>query len=700
MRSVFVLACLARVALAQPSTPAPAPAPAPDPAPGGTGSGAAAVPASPITSGSGSGSPAPPITSGSGSGSAVVPVPPASVRPAVVANHEPADAVEARHAAAALCSAHDPRCDWVATFSSLERRSILRTLQRRGLEVEPQPWGKVIDHVVVENEDVFAEDNWLQFFNLFHYTSREGRVREELTIGKGEVWDQDRVEESARRLHDPLYSSVIALIPVRSSIPGRVELLVVTRDIWSLRLNTQYTFQQGALTNLSFSLSENNFLGTRDVFAAAVVMDPGAIAVGPLFIDKDFLGKHLDFRVRFDDVLTRQATKFFSPVTGMQTAVPGAPRGLQDATTLHSEGSDATVTLSKPLWSLASEWGWGTSFTFRDAINRSFDGRMDPYDLYVDPDSGVPYEYRSRTWAVSANGVRQWGTRFKHQLSFGYTVSSARSSLLDNYTTYLDASALQLFAQDVFPRAEVISQPFVGYTLFQPRYTTVRNVSTYDLAEDVQLGPSFSVTLAQGLTALGGDLNFTRPTVSVGYIWSWLRDGFIHPSASASMRFQGTAPHDWTSIDNSAAVQLRFATPTIAWFRIIVQSEVDTQWHNTQNAYYAIGSDSGLRGYNVNEFRSPRNDSSRLVKSDAELRTTPIPFWMLRAGAVAFYEVGGAADSLRQMKLFNDLGAGVRLLVPQTSRALFRFDIALPLQSAPNNPAFHPHFIAGFDSYF
>ena len=52
------------------------------------------------------------------------------------------------------------------------------------------------------------------------------------------------------------------------------------------------------------------------------------------------------------------------------------------------------------------------------------------------------------------------------------------------------------------------------------------------------------------------------------------------------------------------------------------------------------------------------------------------------------------------MKLYNDIGIGVRMLIPQTSRELFRFDLAFPLQSAPNNPALHPHFIAGFQSYF
>src|SRR5439155_9438298 len=122
----------------------------------------------------------------------------------------------------------------------------------------------------------------------------EKAVRDELPIHAGEVWDSDRVAEGARILHDPLYSSVVALLPIKSSEPGKVDLLVVTRDVWSLRFNTQYTFQQGSLTNLSISISENNFLGHRDVLAAAALMDQGSLAFGPLFINKNLLGKHLD----------------------------------------------------------------------------------------------------------------------------------------------------------------------------------------------------------------------------------------------------------------------------------------------------------------------------------------------------------------------------------------------------------------------
>jgi outer membrane translocation and assembly module TamA len=72
---------------------------------------------------------------------------------------------------------------------------------------------------------------------------------------------------------------------------------------------------------------------------------------------------------------------------------------------------------------------------------------------------------------------------------------------------------------------------------------------------------------------------------------------------------------------------------------------------------------------------------------------------VLRLGAVAFYELGSAGNSLDDMTLYHDAGIGLRMLIPQTSRELFRFDMALPLRPIPGNPV-SPHFIAGFQSYF
>jgi hypothetical protein len=616
---------------------------------------------------------------------------------------------ETQHAAAQACAAHAPTCDWAATFSKLERQTLERALAKRGHEIDPAPWGKVIRRVDVFNEEVFAEHNGLQIFNVFHWTTRESRLRGELTIQAGEVWDQPRIEESMRRLHDQLYSSVVALVPVKSPDPGTVDLFAVTRDIWSLRLNTTYTYQESALTNLSVTLAENNLFGTRDVLGLSMTMDQGSIDTGPYFLDKNFLNQHLYLEAQVDEILTRRAGLVFDPATNGFTQFPGDPEGLEDAHKLHIEGNDASISLSRPLWALASEWGGGVAYSYSDSVVRSFTGvHNDPNELYIDPDSGLPDEYRFRIWSLNPSGVRQWGTRFKQQLTLGYTLSNQQSSVLPSFANEPLAAQTQ-FGIDVFPRNELISQPYVSYSIFEARYRTVRDIQTYELAEDLQDGVNASAMVGQGLTALGGDLNFTRPTLSLGWTFQWCHDGFIHPAATVSMRFENDPTlirgsdgllHDWTTIDNSGSVSLNAATPRYRLFRIVAHAEVDSRWHDTQNSYFTIGSDSGLRGYLVNQFRTPRAASDRRASGQIELRTTPVPWWVFRLGGVLFYEVGGVSDSLADMQLYNDVGFGFRFLSPQTSRQLWRFDLAFPLQTAEETRAFSPQFTAGFDSYF
>ena len=164
--------------------------------------------------------------------------------------------------------------------------------------------------------------------------------------------------------------------------------------------------QEGSLTNLTISLSENNFFGRRTTVAVGMIMDQAAIAVGPIFIDKNFLGQHLDFRVRFDRILTRKALDMIA-LDGTRMAT-GDPGGIQDDGVLHTEGSSATVTLTKTLWSLASQWGWGTTLTYRDAVARSFFGTG--LRVYDNPDTPTA-DFLPRESFVSSAGYAPAATR-------------------------------------------------------------------------------------------------------------------------------------------------------------------------------------------------------------------------------------------------------------------------------------------------
>jgi hypothetical protein len=593
---------------------------------------------------------------------------------------------EQRQLAERRCAARDPACDWLGTMSALERASVERALARRGYTVEPSPWGKVIDKVHIYNEDVFAEKSaFLQFFNLFHVTTRERAIRNELVIGEGEVWDQERVDETARRLRDPLWSSVIAAIPVVSADPAKVDLLVVTRDIWSLRLNTQYTFQEGKLTNLSTSLSENNFFGTRSVLAAAVTMDQGTLAFGPLFIDKNLVGEHVELRARVDAIVNRD--------------------DLLQRSDWNREGSQSTIAISRNLWSLASEWGAGATFTHRYAIDRAFLGTslrpvhcpldgspcettgFDP--AMIPEEEKLPYIYRMRRWGVNTFAVRQLGGHdVKHQVQVGYSVDSQRPRVLDPFLGTPEQRAS--FEAAVLPRSEVTSVPNIGYGLFTPRFKTLRNVSTFDLAEDVRFGPELDTTYGVGLKALGGDADFQRGNLSFSWGFPWCRDGFVRPAVTAATRRQ-----DGEWIDNTASATVRAASPTYLYARFVALMSIATRWHDVANRFFAIGSDEGLRGYAINEFTG-----QRLVRGNFELRSIPYAIWVFRVGGVLFYDVGGADDTLKRLQLHHDVGVGFRALIPQTSRELFRFDLAFALDDGIRTQRGHPAFIAGFESAF
>jgi hypothetical protein len=652
-RIAIVCVLLAHSARAIAQAPPPRPG-APDPA--------APPPAEPAQQGA---PPAPPAQQGA----PPTPEPPPAAAVRQVATTP--SVAQDRAAAEERCASRDPTCDWAATLSSLERASLGRALTSRGYEPDPSPWGKTIGAVRVYNEDVFAEPQaLLQFFNIFHITTKESTIRSESVVAPGQVWDQERIEETARLIRDPLFTSVVAVIPVKTTAPGTVDVLIVTRDIWSLRFNTQYTYQQGKLTNLITSLSENNFLGRRDVLSAALNMDQGAIAFGPLFIDKNLLGEHLDFRARVDDIVTRD--------------------DLTKHSAFHNEGSDSTITLSRPLWSLASEWAAGASFTHRFAINRQFLGTALRNYQYTDPTTGMtslfPREYEQRLWSTNAYVTRQWGETLKQQLSFGHSVTSQRPHPLDDFAG--DDMARAAFIANVLPRSEVTSTPYVEYAFFQPRYRTLRNISTFDLAEDLRTGPDLDVVVGVGLKLLGSDRNFERLSSAVGWTFPVAREGFLRVAGGLGGRLQ-----DGRTIDNTATVLVRGATPPIGdVVRLLAQSQLSTRWNDTQNGFYAIGSDSGLRGYNINEF-----SGLRLFTLQVEARTLPYPIWVLRVGAVVFYDLGGADQSLREMTLHQDAGLGLRILIPQTSAQLLKFDFAVPFDGV-NRGALR--FLAGFGSEF
>lgn len=588
----------------------------------------------------------------------------------------PAEREEIRKA----CEAERPECDQVALLGSLERQALDRALAERSLEVDPAPWGKTVGKVHVYNNQVFSQrDGFLQFFNHFHRRTRDYIIEREVVLEVGEPWVQRKADETARRLRDPVFTTLAIVVPVRADTPGAVDVLVVTRDVWSLRLNTEYSFQDSKFTYLTFALSENNFLGLRKLVSLTYEMDLNNAGIGPVYYDTNLFGKHVDFYTRIYALFNRN--------------------DLWDRRVFDYEGSQSVIRVNRPLWNLDEEWGGGIEFQHNFSIIRRFqqdeDGHivLRPYD---DPDTtdvveAVPYEYKTRSFSLSTGIIRGFGTAVEHRLKAGHQLVSSQYSVLDDFPHPPDLVAA--FERDVLPRSEVTSALYLGYEMFVPRYREYRNIGGFDLAEANRLGPTLETTVSFGMEVLGSDSDFIRISQSAGWTEAWGVDGLARLSGAISGRLQGGGDDPHYFIDNSASAELRVVTPTLfRWFRLVNEVRLATMWHETQNRFLSLGGDNGLRGFGINQF-----DGLRRFVVQTELRTAPVPFLFSRWGLVVFHDVGGAANSLADMVLHNDVGFGVRLLLPQLSAQVTRLDFAFPLDGAGSGGF---RFTAGFASAF
>jgi len=81
----------------------------------------------------------------------------------------------------------------------------------------------------------------------------------------------------------------------------------------------------------------------------------------------------------------------------------------------------------------------------------------------------------------------------------------------------------------------------------------------------------------------------------------------------------------------------------------------------------------------------------------AEVRSSPLAVFSQRFGALAFYDVGDAAESFGALVLHHDVGVGLRWLIPQLASSVLRIDWAVATQDGPyTRPGLPGRISAGF----
>ncbi|RKG68620.1 hypothetical protein D7W79_33930 [Corallococcus exercitus] len=513
-------------------------------------------------------------------------------------------------------------------------------------QVEPAPEGKVLEEVLVTAEEVVAPmDPYPSLLNIFHVRTRDDIVRQEVLIAPGQPYSEALVAESVRNLRKLGLFSVVRAVPVKGSAPGRVALLLVTKDLWSLRLNNEFSAVGSLLLYLRLQGTEQNFLGRGKKVALDFIMRLDTFSFGQSYTDKRVLGSRWS--------LTESAAVLINRDTGK------------------AEGSRGSLSLSRPLYSLATPWSLSTSVAWNVETARQFRG-ADIWQLPFPDGAPVPYVYNTREVAAGATYTRSYGQRYKWNVGMGagayhYAYAAPLASQLS------DAQA-DWFRRNYLPRAEDAGYANFSLSAFEARYDVLRNVDSYTLSEDFQLGHSVLATLRYAPPVFPSAAHFAEGGLSLRYRVHW-GDALTTASAAASIRQQFSAQtpgakEGWTN--RRWAAELVQVSPRVLGGRFVARGLLDVNIDDLSDRVSLLGGSNGLRGAAVDAY-----SGKRLLLVNLEYRTAPLVVRTVHLGGVFFLDSGSAFN--KRPEMVTTVGVGLRLLFPQFNVFPFRIDFGYVL---------------------
>lgn len=528
-----------------------------------------------------------------------------------------------------------------------EEKLVAWGLSRRGLELEPAPEGKEVDQIFIEREEIFPEQN-PKFFDILHVKTRDGVVRREVLLKPGQPWSAQRALETERNLRDIFILSVARVVPVKAP-GGRVSALVVTQDRWSLRLSNSFTLIGSLLQFLQLTLVEVNFNGWGQRLSIDTTLRLDTFSLGQSFTERRLFGTRWSFSEAANVVFNRQT---------------GAV-----------EGTIGQVIVGYPIITLDQPWGFLVDAAWNVRKRRIFRGGA-IWQLPFPDEQGterVPFQFDQRELGLDAVVTRRLGDAVKVDLSLSaaaylrqYT-PLRESNLRDEQSAWLTANYLL--------RSENATYVEALATAFSNDFRVLKNLDTFELSEDLQLGFRLSAGARWAFPSPLTTQQFLELGAAARYrLYRW--DDLLTISASGGTRLRpGTTP-----VNQRLAVELLNYSPQFFGGRLVTRVLADFRWNDLDNRRLLLGGSQGLRGTFPEQFTG-RN----LVLANVEYRTRPIRFVLgTYLGFVLFYDVGSAFDAAPMLQ--HTAGFGFRLLLPYFNFDVLRFDFGVHINNLAPAP--------------
>lgn len=532
-------------------------------------------------------------------------------------------------------------------------------------EIDPTPDGKRIDEIIVASEEIVApSDPWPGILNIVHVKTKPTVIRGELLFAPGEPYRRDLIEESERNLRRIFILGVARIVPVKSQQPGVVSVLVITKDLWSIRLNTEFNFVGPLLQLLWLRPTEHNLLGRNKQVSLDLELKLDTLSIGQGYADPRVLGSRLTFLER--------AAVIFNRRTGM------------------AEGSRGALQIGRPLYSLDTEWGFSAAASWRIETTRIFRGASIwalPYPDAETPTSTVPYVYRTRSVIAEGLYTRSYGRQYKTNIHAGIGGFTRRYG--PPSSSGLDEAQTAWFQANYAPRSENASYLTAAFDLFESNYIVLRDIDVFALSEDYQLGHRVSGTVRWANRAFLSPNDFLEGSVSSRYRWYFGGD-LLTLSAGASIRYApgSNVPNISTRwVNRRLALQVHNAFPPLWIGRIVARGLWDMRGADLNHRIVLLGGGNGIRGIAAEQLFGTNQ-----ILLNVEYRTRPLEIGTLHVGLVLFWDAGSAYN--KDPSLIHTVGIGLRALFPQFNVDCLRLDFGYALNGP--STAFLNHISGSF----
>lgn len=540
-------------------------------------------------------------------------------------------------------------------YSQYEQETIAAALASLRATLDPAPEGKTVESIEIVRLEVLDRESAgiakipvvgsvfnARVINPLHTTTKEWIVRRELLLAKGDRYQQTLLDETARNLRRLKQLSLVIGVAMLGSTPGTVRLLVITKDIWSLRLAYDMSLGPGGLESLTIQPSEINVAGLQHTATTQFSLTPKSYAFGAGYAVPRFGQSYVGASASTSIIMNRDSGQ--------------------------AEGSTGSIAVTRPLYTSLVPWSWGLSGQWTtNVIRRFINARLANYDAKGTPEvDSIPFEYKNRRVVAGAAMTRSFGWANKTDLSLGYEYNRR------TYRTFARPGqsqiALDEFRKEIVPTSDTRSNPYAQAHVYTTNFHRITDFETLALQEDYRLGHDVYVNVYPVSQAFGSTRDFVGSFASAQYTFP-LGDGLTRFGVQTVT--EGTAD---ALTDASVQGVVHVVTPRLGFGRLVLDVSALNRYRNYLNQQSYLGGDTRLRGFPSNYLLG-----KDFLVGNLEYRSRPLELLSLQLAVAVFYDAGDAASSWRELAPKQAAGFGLRALIPQLNRVVFRGDLGFPL---------------------